>query len=254
MPKFPQWEPAPALPVRPRVTSHDRLKGAAAALAVQGLLGWLLVAGLVTSWRSAPESALAVFRVAPPPPPPPRERVKPTAPSPREPGEPSPPNLRSTATDLVAPPPVIPPLEPPPVGAALQPAAGAQATTGASVAGPGSGGGGVGDGTGGGGGGLASPPRQVRGQIGNADYPASAARQGRSGGVDIRYLVRTDGRVGPCRIVHSSGSSELDDTACRLAQMRFRFKPARDASGGKIAAWVDDGVEWVNHVPPPATP
>jgi protein TonB len=234
------------------VTSHDRLKGAAAALAVQALLGWLLVAGLTASRRHTPESALSVFQVAPPPPPPPPEKKARAQPLRRRPpGEPSPPNLRSTATLVVAPPPIIPPPVPPPVVAALQPSTGAQSTSGAAlVAGPGAGAGGVGDGHGGGGT-LALPPRQIRGQISNADYPSQAAREGRSGGVDIRYLVGVDGRVGACRIVESSGSADLDDTACRLAQARFRFDPARDANGRKVAAWVDDGVEWVNRRPPP---
>ena len=236
------------------MTSPDRLKGAAAALLVQGLLGWLLVAGLTTNWQRVPQEALSVFQIAPPPPPPPPERVQPPKPSRNKPGEPSPPNLRSTTTPVVAPPPIIPPPLPSPVVTALEPSTGAQATTGAAlVAGPGTGAGGEGDGTGGGGT-LASPPRQIKGQIGNADYPASAARQGRSGGVDIRYLVDTDGRVGTCRIVQSSGSPDLDDTACRLAQARFRFRPARDANGRKVPAWVDDGVEWVNHQPPGAPP
>lgn len=237
------------------MTSPDRLKGAAAALLVQGLLGWLLVSGLTASWRRAPEEVLTVFRVAPPPPPPPAKRIERSEPTRNKPGEPSPPNLRSTATPVLAPPPLIPPPLPPPVVTALEPSTGAQATTGAALmAGPGAGAGGVGDGMGAGGGTLASPPRQIRGQIGNADYPSAAARQGRSGGVDIRYLVGADGRVGTCRIVQSSGSADLDATACRLAQARFRFKPARDANGRKVPAWLDDGVEWVNHQPPSAPP
>lgn len=240
------------------MTSHDRLKGAAAALAVQGLLGWLLIAGLATAWRRAPETALAVFKVAPPPPPPP---VAP--PEPRR-GERARdraalPNLRSIATATVAPPPVIPLPVPPPVVAAPARAIGMQATSGAApVAGLAAGAGGVGDGAGGGGSGdghgIGSPPRQTHGRLRDSDYPRAAALSGTSGIVGLRYLVEIDGRVGECRVTHPSGSAELDAMTCRLIRERFRFKPSREEHGRKVPAWVIETHEWVIERPPPPSP
>lgn len=240
------------------MTSRDRLGGALAALGVQALLGWLLIAGLAVSWRRTAGDSLTVFRVAPlqplpptePPPPPERrsERRKDAA---------APPNLRSRATDLVAPPPVLPDPTPPPAVAALTPATGAQATAGAAlVAGPGTGAAGTGAGFGGGGDGDGDggPPRLRHGRLKDQDYPQSAALAGSTGIVGVRYLVGVDGRVGECRIAHSSGSVELDTTTCRLIQQRFRFDPSRDARGRKVPAWVVESHEWVIERPPPPAP
>jgi periplasmic protein TonB len=238
----------------------DRLRGAFAALAVQALLGWLLVSGLNVSWRRLPEAALTVFRVSPPPPPP-----APVAPPPEQRRSPrhrdtaAPPNLRPRATPVVAPPPVLPQRVPPPVVAAPQAATGLQATTGAAlVAGPGTGAGGTGDGFGGGGmgngAGDGSPPRWRRGRLKDQDYPRDAALAGTTGTVAVRYLVQPDGHVGECRIARSSGSAELDATTCRLIQQRFRFEPSRDARGRKVPAWVVESHEWVIDRPPTPVP
>ena len=146
---------------------------------------------------------------------------------------------------------------PPPVVAALQPATGVQATSGAAlIAGPGTGAGGSGDGFGGGGSGDrdGTPPRWKRGRLKDEDYPREAALAGTTGTVGVRYLVQLDGRVGECRIARSSGSAELDATTCRLIQERFRFDPSRDARGRKVPAWVVESHEWVieRPLPPPA--
>lgn len=235
------------------MTSQDRVRGAVAALTVQALLGWLLIAGLATTWRHPAGDALAVFRVAPPLPPPPPVVEQPRR-SARLPSASAPPNLRSTATDVVAPPPVIPPTLPPPVVAAITPGIGTAATSGAaSTAGSGTGAGGLGSGFDGGpasGGG--SPPRWRRGQLKDADYPPRAGQQGTSGIVGVRYLVGADGRVGECQVVRSSGSRDLDDTTCRLIQQRFRFDPSRDAHGRTVPAWVVETHEWVIDHPPPS--
>lgn len=244
------------------MTSRDRLKGAVAAIAVQALLGWVLIAGLATNWRRLPEQALAVFQVAPPPPPPPP--AQPPTPVRRSTHKDAaaPPNLRSRAADVVAPPPVLPVLFPPPVIAAPLPSTGFQSSIGAApVAGPGTGARGIGRGTGGGGSGAGmgdragdgTPPRWRHGELKDSDYPREAGQQGTGGKVGVRYLVGTDGRVGVCEIVRPSGSADLDDTTCRLIRQRFRFAPSRDARGKPVPAWVVETHEWVIDWPvPPA--
>lgn len=228
-----------------KLPPSDRLIGGITALLVQTLLGWGLIAGLATDWRRVPEGALAVFRVAPPLPPPPidpprrrearQHSTRPAGPS-------------SRARPVVSPPPIVPLQVTSTIIAAASPSTGI-ATTGTDAAGNGrrgiGGGSGVGTGVG-----TGAQPRQIRGEIRDADYPKVAARENRSGGVDIRYLVGTDGRISRCEVVSSSGSTDLDETACRLARARFRFEPATDASGRPMPAWVEDGVDWVNHAPP----
>src|ERR1700712_4393403 len=126
--------------------SHtERWKGAVGALLVQGMLIWVLVAGLAVSNSPALRDKLDLFAMpqdeAAPPPPPPQPKRQ----SARE-GAASPANIRSTATELVAPKPIIPP---PPQLMAAAPVAniGVQSTQGAApVPGPGTGAGGVGNG------------------------------------------------------------------------------------------------------------
>ena len=129
---------------------RDRILSAAGAAALCAALGYALILGLGVSLPSAIPDALKTFAVGPPPPPPPLEKVVPRpAKSHRPEGAASPANLRSKATELVAPIPIVPPVIPPPIVAALKPGVGSAATTGAApVPGPGTGAGGEGDGTG----------------------------------------------------------------------------------------------------------
>lgn len=112
----------------------------------------------------------------------------------------------------------------------------------ADMPGPGTGAGGVGSGFGSGksgdgtgGGGIASRAKLVSGRISNADYPksATAARQG--GSVTAHFTVGVDGRTSKCRVVKSSGNSDIDATTCHLIEQRFRYKPARNKAGQQIS-------------------
>lgn len=234
---------------------RTRAQGLALAVLVQLAVGWVLVTGLASSYLRAPEESLATFTVAPPPPPPPvvpveppRERVK--APE----GAAAPPNLRSRATEVAAPDPIVKlPVPPPPVIVAPKPADAADPSSGAAERpGPGTGAGGVGDGFGagrggrGGGSGLGPrPPVQIRGAIRNRDYPAAAAEAGVSGMVEVRYRIDTRGRAHSCTIVQSSGNAALDETTCRLTEERFRFRPALDENGRPEEVLMIQRQDWV---------
>lgn len=242
---------------------RSRATGAAAALIVQAAIGWALVSGLGVHFTPAVQESLAVFGVAPPPPPPPPVVPKPPPERVKAPeGAAAPPNLRSRATEIAAPPRiVIVPLPPPPVVVATKPADAADPTSGAAERpGPGTGAGGEGDGFGSGrggrgrGGGLdPQPPRHIRGELRDRDYPAAAADAGAGGAVEVRYLVWTDGRVRDCRIETSSGNKALDDATCRLIRERFRFRPALDEDGQPEPAWLIERHEWImERVPPPS--
>lgn len=230
--------------VRQRVPTRDRLKGAAVALAVQAVLGWLLIGGLATGWRHAPDEALTVFRVLPPSLPP-IERRKVDPPPIVRLDVASSPGQQRAAVPATAMPLVIVPRAPSPIVAALSPSSSMQATSGPTAdSGAGTGGSGYGLGSGSGTR-QGSPARQIGGEIRNSDYPRGAGDQRRGGSVDVRYLVGANGRVDACRIVRSSGSTDLDDVTCRLIRQRFRFKPAQDTAGRRTASWVSDGVDWI---------
>jgi periplasmic protein TonB len=78
----------------------------------------------------------------------------------------------------------------------------------------------------------------------NDDYPPSAQRDGVEGTTGFSLAVGADGKVTSCSVTSSSGSSLLDDTACRLLTRRARFNPAKDANGTPIAATYNNRFRW----------
>jgi len=235
-------------------TPNDRIKAALGAAALQGLLVYALIIGLAVHRTGSVESPLTLFGVLPPPAPPPPEKVTPHPIRSKKPeGSASPANLRSKATEIVAPVPIVQVTIPPPVIAALKPGTGNQASTGASdVPGPGTGAGGVGNGTGSGragtgdgDGGGGTPPRWIRGRLKDSDYPAAAKEALISGTVSVRYVVAVSGRVTECDVTKSSGNAELDETTCRLIKERFRFKPSKDDGGTPVDSIIVENHSWL---------
>jgi len=202
-----------------------KLAAMAAALAVELTLGWVLIDGLRAHWRKpAPEPAMTVTEIemtpSPPPSPPPR-----AAPSPA--GAAVPPTARAPRTE-------------PSSKVTLASPTSAASAGGAAQAGAGSGAmgaGGTGDG-----GGLAIPARRVAGALSDRDYPRDAGRAG--GTVGIAFTVRSDGRVGDCRVLGSSGSPRLDGLTCDLVTARFRYHPAEDAAGHPVESTLRTAFTW----------
>ncbi|HEX4694866.1 energy transducer TonB [Sphingomonas sp.] len=233
-----------------------RWKGAVGAVLVQGALLWVLVAGLAVSNSPALRDKIALFSIAndqppPPPPLPPQPRKE----SAKE-GAASPANIRSTATEVVAPKPVLPP-PPQPIAAAPVANTGVQSTQGAApVPGPGTGAGGVGNGFGSGGDGDGdgdgsdgggTPPKRTGGRIKGSDLPedlASLMQDGVDRVVGVNYAVEADGRVDDCRITRSSGIRELDIRTCELIEQKFRYRPALDEDRQPVKSYVVENQSW----------
>ncbi|WP_420607197.1 TonB family protein [Novosphingopyxis sp.] len=233
---------------------RHRAKSIVAAIAVHVLLGYALLSGLGAEALQQANDSLKVFTVAeeippplPPPPPPPQVKAKPDA---KEEGAASPPNIKSRATAIVAPEPIVKlPLPPPVIATATIPWDGANSTTGAAeIVGPGTGAGGIGNGTGSGTGGDGTgsgglppvPARLIKGRISPKDYPKSAADAYVEGSVGANVYIGRNGRVTRCVVKISSGNQALDDTTCRLIKQRFRYRPARGSDGrpaADIAGW-----------------
>jgi protein TonB len=238
----------------PMSMGKQRLRAAAAAALVELALAYALFAGLAVQVPRAVVEPLKNFGLLPePPPPPPRAPPAPRFATPEREGAASPPNIRSTATEIVAPPPriALPALSP--IVAAPLPGLGADPTAGAApIRGPGTGSGGEGDGSGSGsggdgpGGGGGSPPVIKSGRLRDSDYPRAAAEAGIGGTVEVQYTVGTDGRPRNCRIMKSSGNGDLDATTCRMILLRYRYRPARDRQGRPIDSEVADTHEWIN--------
>lgn len=112
-----------------------------------------------------------------------------------------------------------------------------------SGAGTGASGSGDGPGSGRGGGGqggvAATKPIKIAGEINSAaDFPMPpGGRQARFGNRVVVYMtVGTDGRATGCYVRTPSPDAEADAIVCRLAEQRFRFRPATDSQGNPVAS------------------
>ena len=244
---------------------RERGSSALAALLVQAAMAALFVWGMGSDARRVIVEPLRLFNLAPPPPEPEPKAVTPPPRvasntenqrfAPDEEGGSSPPNLRSQATPVVAPEPIVPLPVTTPIVAAPKPATGSDPSSGAAdVRGPGTGSGGYGAGTGSGlggggrgGGGWSGyrPPRQIRGRLRDSDYPPGLGEAGVQGTVGVIFTVLADGRVTDCRIRSSSGSDILDRTTCRLIEQRFYYDPSRDPRGRPIDSQVYEYHSWL---------
>jgi protein TonB len=234
--------------------SRDRLMAAAAAIGVQALIGIALITGLAVHLSNPVEEGLKLFVAEPPPLPPPRVIPAPRVAATRPKGRASPPNLRSRATEVAAPVPVIVvPLPPPPLITAPKPFVANDPTSGsAAIRGPGTGAGGIGDGFGSGGNGdrdsgggrPETAPRFVRGRMSTSDLPEALFVSGFRGTVGVRYVVARDGRVPSCEVTRSSGNATVDAVTCRLIRERFRFRPSRDGAGRPVDSMIVENHSW----------
>ncbi len=77
------------------------------------------------------------------------------------------------------------------------------------------------------------------------DYPPAAQREGRQGTVGLTWQINEQGKVENCQVTQSSGSPDLDDTACRLVTRRGKYAPAKDQSGKPMRATASSRFRWV---------
>jgi periplasmic protein TonB len=226
--------------------TQNRIRGGAITLLVEGLIGYGLILGFSVDVPARLDEQLKIFNLAARTPPPPlvKPKPKPTQ-SKKASGAASPKNIKSKATEIVAP--KMPPVIEPPVVAALRPYMGNEASTGATQQrGPGTGAGGFGTGTGSGGegegeGGDESGPVWKSGKIKHSDFSA-VARDIRVAGtgsvtfeVSVIYVVQPNGRATDCVIAKASGNPAFDQITCRLIEQRMRFRPGLDGMGRPIA-------------------
>ena len=193
-------------------------------------LGYALITGLAyNAVQKVVERVTTIDVEEPPPPepedepPPPPEDIPdtapppPVAPAPPINIAPAPPTLRTTPT---IPPPAPPALRiPPPAPVAPPPPSRARG---------------------------ASPDNLNRwaARI-QGDYPSSALRREEQGTVTMRITIGANGRVEACAVTGSSGSSALDDAACRGMQRYARYNPALNAAGDPIPDTTSQSIRYV---------
>lgn len=206
--------------------STNRIIGLVIAALIHVALGYALVTGLAyEAVKKAVERVTTVDIEEPPPPedepePPPPEEVPDTPPPPVAPPPPiniapAPPPIQTQPTIPPPAPPVL--VVPPPA----PPAPPSQARS-------------------------ATPRNQSRwaGRI-QGDYPSRAQRAEEQGVVRMSITVGPDGRVQACTVTGSSGSSTLDDAACRGMQRYARYNPALNAAGNPISDTLSQSIRYV---------
>ena len=87
-------------------------------------------------------------------------------------------------------------------------------------------------------------PAQLNTYFSVSDYPPAAFKEGREGTVEFEAIVNIDGRLRDCRIVQTSGHSDLDETTCRLLTERLRFRPAKDSAGNSVEDKYSGKITW----------
>ena len=200
-----------------------------AALFVTGIIGFGVITGLNVAMVSRVVGHLQAIDIAlpkiPPEQPPPKPKPKP---KPKVEGAPAAPK----ASPIVAPKPEIQLPAKQVVAAAAQAGTGASSSNGQGGVGTGTGAGGSGSGVSSGGGGN-TPARLVR-NLSRSDYRQLTAGRLPQGEAGLAIRVDTVGRVGSCRVEHSSGDPVIDSGLCPLIAARLLFQPARNAADQPI--------------------
>lgn len=190
------------------------------------VVGYALVTGLAYSaFKKIKEVTTAVTidpdKPPPPPPPPPPKTDMPPPPPIVAPPPPfqlnfTPPQIQTVQTP--------PPIPPPPTPVALPPPP-TPAPPRFSPKG-------------------AAPKGRPQEWVTDNDYPTRALQLGQEGVTSFRLSVGNDGKVASCEITRSSGSPELDKTACDLLKRRARFTPAADGDGNPTTGSFSSTMRW----------
>jgi protein TonB len=193
-------------------------------VALHAALGYAFITGLAYNVIKKAAQDLKVVDVQEAPPPP---EQKPPPPPPEQKFEPppivAPPPLVQTPTiappivSVPTPPPVVitptaPPAPPPPPAPVVSKAAGAKG----------------------------DPAQWVT----SDDYPPAALREEREGVTKVTWQINEQGRIENCSVTASSGSPDLDETACRVLTRRGRYSPAMDQSGKPMRTTQSRTIRW----------
>lgn len=192
------------------------------------LLGYALITGLAVNVAKKVIENIETINIKeeapppeePPPPPPKLEEIPPYVPPPVVQVETAAPPPPTITTQAAVPQPVPPPPAPP---AAITPPA------------------------------PPAPPPSIPGtapvpiarsfEVSEDDYPDASRRAGEEGVTGVTVTIGTDGRVSACSVASSSGFPRLDEAACKIAQRRWRFKPATE-NGQPTTATIRRSYRW----------
>lgn len=209
--------------------SNTRIVSLGVVALLHVLLGYAFVTGLalkVVKQIVAPIEAVQVKDEAPPPdeppPPPPKEQeIPPYVPPPEVTVQSDAPPPPTISTQNVAPPPPTP--FTPPAPRAAEPAPPPPAPSGPTS--------------------RASPANARAFEVSEDDYPPSSLRAEEEGVTRVSVTIGATGRVETCTVVTSSNFPKLDERTCRIAQTRWRYKPALQ-NGTPVGDTLQRNVRW----------
>ena len=76
------------------------------------------------------------------------------------------------------------------------------------------------------------------------NYPSRAIRQEEEGTVRMALTIGANGRVSGCSVTGSSGSSTLDNAACKDIRRYGRFNPALDDAGNPTSGSYNTAIQY----------
>jgi TonB family protein len=88
------------------------------------------------------------------------------------------------------------------------------------------------------------PAQQTAGYISDADYPASAIRNGQAGTVTAKFTVGKNGVVKDCIAGGLESSPALMTQTCNLITRRFRFSPELNKKGKPVETLKTIRISW----------
>ncbi|MCA0976935.1 energy transducer TonB [Qipengyuania flava] len=92
---------------------------------------------------------------------------------------------------------------------------------------------------------VGAKPRNDPGRwLTDRDYKSSWARRELTGDAKFQLDISRTGAVTGCRILGSTGHSELDQATCSLVTQRAKFEPARGSNGEPVAGKFVSSVRW----------
>lgn len=96
---------------------------------------------------------------------------------------------------------------------------------------------------------IATPATPVGGGeaswLKESDYPSSAVMSGAQGATIVLFAIGTDGGVGDCRVVVTSGVKALDEQVCQAVTRRARYRPAIGTDGAPVISHSTLRVVWM---------
>ena len=80
-------------------------------------------------------------------------------------------------------------------------------------------------------------------EVSEDDYPPSSLRAEEEGVVAVTVNIGVSGRVEGCSVTTSSNFPKLDERTCKIAQSRWRFKPALQ-NGTPVPDTISKRIRW----------